>query len=204
MYYIIYKTTNTVNNKVYIGKHKTKDLDDGYLGSGKFLQRAIEKYGVDNFTREIIHLCKTEDDMNTKEREIVTEEFCLRKDTYNLCVGGHGGFSYINRNNIRGMLGKKQSDKQKQAASNFMSKNNLDKNRHKEISSKGGRNSKGMLGKTHSLETRDKMKGPRPQSTHTKNSQYGSIWITNGKENNKIKKNDIIPESWYKGRTMRP
>jgi len=97
MYYIIYKTTNTVNGKVYIGKHKTKDLNDGYLGSGKLLCRAIEKYGVENFAREIVYLCKTEDDMNAKEREIVTEDFCLREDTYNLCVGGAGGFSYINR-----------------------------------------------------------------------------------------------------------
>ena len=44
-YYYIYKTTNVVNNKIYIGKHKSKDLDNNYLGSGKILQLAVKKYG---------------------------------------------------------------------------------------------------------------------------------------------------------------
>ena len=37
MFYTIYKTTNKISDKVYIGKHQTKDLEDGYLGSGKML-----------------------------------------------------------------------------------------------------------------------------------------------------------------------
>lgn len=201
---MIYKTTNIINGKVYIGKHKTKDLNDGYLGSGKLLQRAIKKYGIENFTKEIMHLCETENEMDAKEREIVTEDFCLKEDTYNLCVGGQGGFSYINRNNIRGMLGKKQSPKQKEVARNLMIKNNSNKERHNEISSKGGKNSKGMTGKFHSDNSIEKMKGPRLQSSGTKNSQFGTTWITNGRENKKIKKNDAMPEGWYKGRIMRP
>ena len=45
MFFIIYQTTNLINNKIYIGKHQTSDLDDGYLGSGKLLLQAIKKYG---------------------------------------------------------------------------------------------------------------------------------------------------------------
>lgn len=100
MYYTIYQITNLVNNKTYIGKHITKDINDSYMGLGKLLRVAITKYGIENFTKEILFLLETEEEMNLKERELVTEEFCLRKDTYNLCVGGQGGVSYINRSGI--------------------------------------------------------------------------------------------------------
>ena len=41
--FTIYKTTNLINGRFYVGMHKTNDLDDGYMGSGKMIQRAIKK-----------------------------------------------------------------------------------------------------------------------------------------------------------------
>jgi rubrerythrin len=96
MFFIIYKTTNKINGKMYIGKHQTSILNDGYLGSGKLLKQAINKYGVENFDREILFTFENEQDMNAKEAELVTEGFCRRDDVYNLCPGGKGGFGYIN------------------------------------------------------------------------------------------------------------
>jgi len=89
IYNIIYKTTNKVNKKIYIGVHSTPDLNDGYLGSGKHLKLAINKYGSDSFTREILHIFETPEEAYRKESEIVNESFVNRKDTYNLKTGGN-------------------------------------------------------------------------------------------------------------------
>ena len=53
MYFILYETTNLINNKKYIGVHKTIDLNDGYLGSGIYLRNAIKKYGKENLKSHI-------------------------------------------------------------------------------------------------------------------------------------------------------
>jgi len=97
MFYIVYKTTNQVNGKFYIGTHKTVDLNDDYLGSGKYLKRAIEKYGAANFKKEILFVFDNPEAMFAKEAEIVTEEFLSENNTYNLKNGGEGGFDFINK-----------------------------------------------------------------------------------------------------------
>lgn len=123
MFYILYQTTNLVNGKTYVGKHKTADLNDSYLGSGKLLLQAIDKYGAENFSREILFVYQTEDEVNAKEAEIVTEDFCKQNDTYNLCVGGRGGFSYINRTGIIKFKGKKHSAETRAKLSEHAKKN---------------------------------------------------------------------------------
>ena len=95
MYYLIYTITNNVNNEIYIGKHQTENKDDDYMGSGKIIKRAIEKYGIDKFTKEILYECNSLEEMNEKEAEIVDEEFVVRLDTYNIKLGGQGGWDYV-------------------------------------------------------------------------------------------------------------
>jgi hypothetical protein len=91
MHYILYQTTNLINNKIYIGIHKTSNLNDGYLGSGTLLKKSIAKHGPENFIRTILAYAETYEDLLTLERQLVTEEFVLRRDTYNLELGGKGG-----------------------------------------------------------------------------------------------------------------
>lgn len=82
---------------IYIGKHMTNDKDDGYMGSGIRIRRAIEKYGIENFEKTILFECESADEMNAKEAEIVNEDFIARDDVYNIKLGGDGGWDEINR-----------------------------------------------------------------------------------------------------------
>jgi len=91
--YIIYKTTNLINNKIYIGQHQTYNINDSYIGSGTHLLLAIKKYGKLNFKREILFSFNTFDEMNNKEIEIVNEDFIKLNNTYNKVLGGKGNMS---------------------------------------------------------------------------------------------------------------
>lgn len=96
MFYTIYKTTNLINKKYYIGMHSTKDPNDSYLGSGKKLKAAIKKYGKENFIKEVLFVFKTKKEMIEKEKELVI----VSEMSYNMNEGGHGGFSHINSSGI--------------------------------------------------------------------------------------------------------
>ena len=110
MFYTVYKITNLINGKYYIGKHKTKNLNDGYMGSGKLLKLSVEKNGIENFAKEILYIFDSEEEMNNKERELVV----ISEQTYNLCEGGNGGFSYINKNGISKFKDKNHTEESKQ------------------------------------------------------------------------------------------
>lgn len=91
MNYIIYKTTNLLNSKYYIGCHQTNNLDDGYLGSGKWLKHAIKKYGKESFKYEILYFLPSKEEMFALERTIVNETLVKDPLSYNLKIGGSGG-----------------------------------------------------------------------------------------------------------------
>ena len=99
-YGIIYLTTNLINNKKSIGKHKinNSNINDSYLGSGKLLNRAINKYGKNNFAREILEITYSEDELNSKERYYINKFNAINsKDFYNIHIGGEGGDTFSGR-----------------------------------------------------------------------------------------------------------
>jgi hypothetical protein len=116
MNYIIYKTTNLLNGMYYVGCHQTNNLDDGYLGSGKYLKRAIKKCGAENFQFEILHSVSSREEMFVLERSIVNESLVNDPLSYNLKIGGSGGNPGI----VGAFRGKMHSEetkeKQRQAA----------------------------------------------------------------------------------------
>lgn len=88
---IVYKITNKVNGKIYIGVHCTDDLNDGYMGSGLGIKAAIKKYGIDNFTKEILVDYDSAEVAYRLEKMLVNEDFVKRRNTYNMNIGGKGG-----------------------------------------------------------------------------------------------------------------
>ncbi|CAL9977751.1 homing endonuclease [Vibrio phage D479] len=139
MYHIIYKTTNTINQRYYIGLHSTTDLNDGYLGSGNLIKRAIAKYGKQWFVREILYEFPTREEAAAKESEIVNEEFIALQETYNLALGGL-------YNEVGGMRSEETKQKLSEIAKNrqFSDETRL-------------KMSKSQTGRKHSEDTKRKM-----------------------------------------------
>lgn len=96
-YFTIYKVTNLTNGKYYIGKHITNNPDDSYMGSGRAIQNAIKKYGKENFKKEILRICADEKEMNLIEETLVDYKDEM---SYNMTIGGKGGWCYVNENNL--------------------------------------------------------------------------------------------------------
>ncbi len=107
MHHILYKTTNQLNGRFYVGVHSTENLDDGYLGSGHLIRRAIKKHGSENFIREILSSHEDAASAFEAERELVNERFIQHPLCYNMSTGGCGGmkrrrpFTEKQKSNIR-------------------------------------------------------------------------------------------------------
>lgn len=93
--FFIYKITNNVNQKCYVGQHYGFP-DDGYMGSGKIIKQAIAKYGLDSFSKQIIETCKNKDETNQKEKFWINECKSLVPNGYNITIGGNGGNTLTN------------------------------------------------------------------------------------------------------------
>lgn len=93
MEHIVYRITNMINGKKYIGKHSTTDVYDGYFGSGIAIKQAINKYGIDNFKKEIICYCNNEEELKEMEKYHIKKEGTFSKG-YNLTLGGEGILGY--------------------------------------------------------------------------------------------------------------
>lgn len=119
MPYCVYKVTNKVNDKIYIGFHTVKDtLDDGYMGSGKLIKRALKYHGVENFEKEILKVFYYEKDAEAYEAELVDLDFILRSDTYNVSLGGNVTILFGDNNGFYGKKHTKETIERIQASRN--------------------------------------------------------------------------------------
>lgn len=100
MIYYIYKICplkGSLAGKYYIGQHRTKDINDGYAGSGTILRNYYKVYGVkegETFTKHILQYCSSIAELNKVEKELVADKYQTDPDCINLIAGGRGkGFS---------------------------------------------------------------------------------------------------------------
>lgn len=231
MYYTVYKITNLINNKIYIGVHKTKDLDDGYMGSGVAINRATTKYGLENFKKEYLAIFDNVDDMYNMETQLVNEDFVNDSNTYNMKLGGTGSWDFVNNNEE---LRKKKNKKARENANKtmlkkygesyqeYLTKCVKESHKHrtpesyKEAAIKAAQTMLeryGTLGtfdgRSHSEETKRKMsRAKKGKGLGTKNSQHGTCWIFSEKhkQSKKIKIEELdsyTNDGWVRGRKLK-
>lgn len=212
MYYYLYQITNKLNGKIYIGVHKTINLDDGYMGSGRAISSAIRKYGLENFEKTILEIFEDSESMYNREKEIVTEEFLSRRDVYNIKQGGLGGFDHINRDKdenylkTRSVNGKTYNFKTRndpRFAPRYGKDNYVYRVKTKTNFALNPELQKRAIENALSPKSREKRIASFKEIGHSqgeKNSQFGTMWITNGSQNKKIKKHQTLPDGWKIGR----
>ena len=167
MYYI-YRITNLINGKTYIGQHKYKKLNDSYMGSGKHLKSAKAKYGIENFRKDILVFgIVRKDFIDLLEKEYIKFYRSIGKAEYNIADGGMGGsIPGINKGKTPWNKGIPMSNEQKMK----LSKANTGKHHTEETKMKLSKLNKG---KKLSEETKKNMSKIRK----------GLHWFNNGKIN---------------------
>lgn len=206
----IYKTTCNVTGRWYIGMHSTSNEDDGYMGSGKRLRYSIRKYGKNNHTKEIFEYCDSREELINREREIINEDLISEDLCMNIALGGEGGYGSK-------FLSKEQLSKGGVTSNLILQERLKDEEYRKEWVGKISKSVKEFYGDTrngicfydrtgimHTDEIKKQISETKKGTgTGETNSQYGTCWITNGIENKKIKKSDLIPEDWRLGRIIK-
>lgn len=202
----IYKITNLVNGKTYIGQRTMREtyktaLADMYWGSGVLLKKAQNKYGLENFKKEIlIEGIFTKDELNRFERCMIRIERFLGKAEYNIANGGEGfdseGAKRANATWMEKYGKEKLLEMSKRSNELFSEKRNAGVRKYFET------HSGSFLGKTHSEDTKRKISETAKSQNRTgaNNGSFGKRWFTNGIENIKC---ETCPEGFWAGRTLK-
>jgi group I intron endonuclease len=201
-YHFIYKTTNLKNGKFYVGMHSTNNLNDGYLGSGKRLKYSIKKYGKENFKLEILEFFDSRELLVEREKQLVNEDLLKDDNCMNIMCGGKGGFISVEQQRWRAICGAKAAAKKLKTDIEWRTRHKeLVSNNMKSLHIMGKVRYDTFTGKNHTEETKKKIgEANSKKQKGSGNSQFGTMWITNGTENKKIKKEEILPTGWKAGR----
>jgi len=186
-YHYSYITTNIITGKQYVGDHSTNNLEDGYLGSGTYLLRAIKKYGKENFRKKILEFFSSKSLAFSNQEKWINEYNTLSPNGYNLSpVGGIGVpnsfHSEETKEKIRiGNLGQKRSNITKQKISTTRKNNKL----------AVGENN-GMSGKNHSIKSKILIGIKSSERNMTDESKHKISLTTKGENNGMFGRNHTL------------
>ena len=179
-YHYIYKTTNLINHKFYVGMHSTDNLDDGYIGSGTVLARAIRKYGKENFTKEILEFFPDRESLRKREGEIVNENFVNDKMCMNVKLGGEKG------NFGTSMSNRKSSPLSESHKANISNSCKGKAGKYEKTEEHRQKLAEANLGKKQEKETREK-----------RSESLRNFWKENpDAENSRKQKSESLKEAW--------
>lgn len=192
MYGYIYKITNVLNSKVYVGKHKypKAEIDPKYWASGVLINRALKLHGEANFTRKLLATADSKEELNLLESYWISNLDCRAPRGYNLTDGGDGAPNLDEETRYRmgrGHRGIPRSEELKQ------------------------RTSQTLKGRPHSEEWVAKiaasLAGRKPAKSTVegnKKRKRNSRWINNGIEEHMLQFGSSIPEGYMEGRLRNP
>lgn len=189
---VIYKVTNLINDKIYVGQNKKNNPN--YYRSGKLIKRAVKKYGKDNFKKEILCECNSLSELNEKEIFWISELNSMNNEIgYNLEAGGSDRF--LNKKRTKGDY--TFTEEHKKNISKGMK--GLPKNKkHKENISKNHHNVSGennpMYGKNHTDEIKQFMSDLNTGKIPTKEQRQKMSIKSTGEQNpnSKLTKEQVV------------
>lgn len=198
MYYYLYQIKNKLNGMVYVGIHKTKNINDGYMGSGKILGHAIKKHGLENFEKTILANFDDEESMRLAEEMYVDDVFLARSDVYNIVNGGGCGWKYVNERGLNKTKSVETCEKiSKTLLENYpettrkaVSEANKGKPKPQEQKDKISESMSKIPGREKTQEEKDKIS----------NAQKSKVWINDGVQCKRIENTEDIPIGWVRGR----
>ena len=161
---IIYKTTNLINGKIYVGQDSKNNSN--YLGSGKYIINSIKKYGKENFKKEYICECSNKEKLDEKEIYWIKELNSKVPNGYNIVDGGTGGDTITNNPNLD-FIKKKMSELK-------IGKHHSEETKEKIRES--------IFGKHHSEETKEKIGNKSKGRKHTKETKKKLYDLNIGKK----------------------
>ena len=207
MYGYVYLTTNLVNQKKYIGQHKSSVFDKKYKGTGKLIKQAISKYGWENFETIILEECETPEELNEAEKRIIKEYNAVYSDDYyNIAYGGINSMAHplseeekIQRGRVSKEVWQRTEYREKMSTilhelqadgkSWMVGKHHSEETKRKMSESRSGEKHP-MYGKKHSEESRRKMSDSAKKREHPPTS-IGYVWIHTDSISKTVPKEDL-------------